>query len=78
MSGDPATSSPATSRPFAAILTGGLVVGVLDLIYAIVVYSPNNPFSSRKRLPVAFSVRNHTMTAREVPRWEWPCTSLSL
>jgi len=43
VSGHPATSSPATSRPFAAIVAGGLVVGVLDLIYAIVVYSPQQP-----------------------------------
>ena len=30
-------------RPFPAIFVGGLVVGVLDLIYAIVVYSPHQP-----------------------------------
>jgi uncharacterized membrane protein YagU involved in acid resistance len=30
-------------RPFLAILVGGVVVGVLDLIYAILVYSPRNP-----------------------------------
>jgi uncharacterized membrane protein YagU involved in acid resistance len=31
------------SRPFPAIAVGGLVVGVLDLAYAIVVYSPRQP-----------------------------------
>jgi hypothetical protein len=30
-------------RPFPAIFVGGLIVGVLDLIYAIVVYSPQQP-----------------------------------
>jgi uncharacterized membrane protein YagU involved in acid resistance len=30
-------------RPVLAILVGGLIVGVLDLAYAIVVYSPRNP-----------------------------------
>ncbi len=29
--------------PVLAILVGGVVVGVLDLIYAILVYSPRNP-----------------------------------
>jgi uncharacterized membrane protein YagU involved in acid resistance len=33
----------ATPRPFLAIMVGGLIVGVLDLIYAIVVYSPQKP-----------------------------------
>lgn len=33
----------ATPRPFPAILVGGLIVGVLDLIYAIVLYSPQKP-----------------------------------
>ena len=32
-----------TPRPFAAILVGGLIVGVLDLVYAILVYSPQRP-----------------------------------
>jgi hypothetical protein len=31
------------SRPFRAIAFGGFVVGVLDLAYAIVVYSPTQP-----------------------------------
>src|SRR5215470_7942502 len=31
------------SRPFAAIVAGGVVVGLLDLAYAIVVYSPRRP-----------------------------------
>ena len=30
-------------RPALAILVGGLIVGVLDLLYAIVVYSPRKP-----------------------------------
>jgi uncharacterized membrane protein YagU involved in acid resistance len=30
-------------RPFSAILVGGLIVGALDLIYAILVYSPQKP-----------------------------------
>jgi uncharacterized membrane protein YagU involved in acid resistance len=36
-------ASSATPRPFAAIIVGGLIVGVLDLIYAILVYSPKQP-----------------------------------
>jgi hypothetical protein len=39
----PATSSGRKPRPFPAIFVGGLIVGVLDLIYAIVVYTPTNP-----------------------------------
>jgi uncharacterized membrane protein YagU involved in acid resistance len=31
------------SRAYPAIAVGGLIVGVLDLIYAIVVYSPRHP-----------------------------------
>src|SRR5512147_2900475 len=31
------------SRPLAAIMVGGLMVGVLDLVYAILVYSPRRP-----------------------------------
>ena len=30
-------------RPFPAIFVGGLIVGVIDLIYAIVVYTPQKP-----------------------------------
>ena len=30
-------------RPLPAILVGGLIVGVIDLVYAIVVYSPQKP-----------------------------------
>jgi uncharacterized membrane protein YagU involved in acid resistance len=30
-------------RPFPAIAVGGLIVGVLDLAYAVVVYSPRKP-----------------------------------
>src|SRR3984885_2590696 len=36
-------SSIAHARPFPAIMVGGLIVGVLDLVYAIVVYSPHQP-----------------------------------
>lgn len=32
-----------TPRPFPAIIVGGLIVGMLDLVYAILVYSPNKP-----------------------------------
>lgn len=32
-----------TPRPFPAIVLGGLIVGVLDLAYAIAVYSPRRP-----------------------------------
>lgn len=39
--GSPAV--PANPRPFPAIVVGGLIVGVLDLVYAILVYSPRNP-----------------------------------
>ncbi len=37
-----ATARPA-ARPVPAILVGGFIVGVLDLLYAIVVYSPRRP-----------------------------------
>jgi len=33
----------AKPRPFPAIFVGGLIVGVIDLLYAIVVYSPHKP-----------------------------------
>jgi hypothetical protein len=33
----------ATPRPLQAIFVGGLIVGVLDLAYAILVYSPQHP-----------------------------------
>ncbi len=36
-------SSPAKSQPFLAIFVGGFIVGVIDLVYAIVVYSPRKP-----------------------------------
>jgi hypothetical protein len=36
-------SSAVRPRPGLAILVGGLIVGALDLTYAIVVYSPRNP-----------------------------------
>lgn len=38
-----ATSLPMISRPFPSIFVGGLIVGVIDLLYAIVVYSPRKP-----------------------------------
>ncbi len=36
-------ASAARPRPLPAILVGGLIVGVLDLAYAILVYSPQKP-----------------------------------
>ncbi|MHB8617481.1 MAG: hypothetical protein ACYC93_15585 [Candidatus Acidiferrales bacterium] len=41
--GSLAASSLEHPRPFLAIIVGGLIVGVLDLIYAIAVYSPHRP-----------------------------------
>jgi hypothetical protein len=38
-----ATPSLAHSRPFPAIVVGGVIVGMLDLAYAIVVYSFRHP-----------------------------------
>jgi uncharacterized membrane protein YagU involved in acid resistance len=43
MNGSLAASSLVQPRPFPAIILGGLIVGVLDLAYAIVVYSPRKP-----------------------------------
>jgi uncharacterized membrane protein YagU involved in acid resistance len=43
MSGSLAVASPGTPRPFPAIIVGGFIVGVLDLAYAIIVYSPHRP-----------------------------------
>jgi uncharacterized membrane protein YagU involved in acid resistance len=43
MSSTLATPLSATPRPLPAILVGGLIVGVLDLTYAILVYSPKRP-----------------------------------
>jgi uncharacterized membrane protein YagU involved in acid resistance len=40
---DLTASSFVHARPFPAIIVGGLIVGVLDLVYAIVVYSPHEP-----------------------------------
>lgn len=37
------SAMPAKSRPFPAIVVGGVIVGVLDLVYAILVYSPRKP-----------------------------------
>src|SRR5262245_28856202 len=38
-------------RPVPAILVGGLITGVLDMTYAILVYSPKNPL----RIPQAIA-----------------------
>src|SRR5260370_38892928 len=38
-----AGSLHAKARPFPAIMVGGLIVGVLDLTYATLVYSPQKP-----------------------------------
>src|SRR2546425_12141170 len=38
-----AVSLEANPRPFAAIVVGGFIVGVLDLTCAILVYSPQKP-----------------------------------
>ena len=38
-----AASPPAAARGLPAIIVGGLIVGVLDLVYAIAVYSPHKP-----------------------------------
>jgi type IV secretory pathway VirB6-like protein len=38
-----AASLAAQTRPFLAVAIGGLIVGVLDLAYAIIVYSPQKP-----------------------------------
>lgn len=43
LSGAIAAPLSTTPRPIPAILVGGLMVGVLDLIYAILVYSPQKP-----------------------------------
>lgn len=43
MSGALANPVSANPRPLPAILVGGLIVGVLDLAYAILVYSPQKP-----------------------------------
>jgi uncharacterized membrane protein YagU involved in acid resistance len=43
MNGGSATSSLVQARPFLAVVVGGLIVGVLDLSYAIAVYSPHRP-----------------------------------
>jgi len=43
VSGGPASLFLGASRPFPAVAVGGLVVGVLDLTYAILVYSPRQP-----------------------------------
>ena len=42
-SGAVAAPLSTTPRPLAAILVGGLIVGGVDLLYAILVYSPQKP-----------------------------------
>ena len=37
------TASPSLPRPIPAIVVGGVIVGILDLVYAILVYSPHDP-----------------------------------
>lgn len=43
VNGNLVASVRANPAPVPAIFVGGLIVGVLDLIYAIVVYSPHKP-----------------------------------
>jgi len=43
VSGALAAPLPATPRALPAIIVGGLIVGVLDMLYAILVYSPHKP-----------------------------------
>ena len=45
------TAAPAKPRALPAIVVGGLIAGVLDLTYAILVYSPKNPI----RVPQAIA-----------------------
>ena len=40
---DPSAVTATTNRPLSAILVGGFIVGTLDLVYAIAVYSPKHP-----------------------------------
>jgi uncharacterized membrane protein YagU involved in acid resistance len=42
-SNDAAFTARSKSRPFPAIFVGGVIVGVLDIVYAILVYSPRKP-----------------------------------
>src|SRR5260370_14499597 len=46
-----AASSSGQPRPFPAIVVGGLIVGVLDLAYAIAVYSPRQPILVPQPIP---------------------------
>jgi uncharacterized membrane protein YagU involved in acid resistance len=43
VSGSAAVVAPRAPRAFPAIVVGGVIVGVLDLLYAIIVYSPHKP-----------------------------------
>lgn len=43
VSGAMAVPLSVAPRPFPAIFVGGLIVGVIDLLYAIVVYTPHKP-----------------------------------
>lgn len=40
---NPATPFFPHYRPLSAVFVGGLIVGVLDLVYAVVVYTPHRP-----------------------------------
>lgn len=40
-----AAGSYVRPRPFAAVFVGGVIVGLLDLAYAILVYSPRKPIA---------------------------------
>ena len=51
LSGAIAAPLSTTPRPFQAILVGGLIVGALDLVYAILVYNPQRPI----RIPQAIA-----------------------
>ena len=46
---EPGISTRPPGRPVPAILVGGLITGVLDMTYAMLVYSPKNPL----RIPQA-------------------------
>jgi hypothetical protein len=48
---EPAISTPSRRRPLPAIFVGGLITGLLDMTYAILVYSPKNPL----RIPQAIA-----------------------
>src|SRR5260370_8425621 len=51
VSGGLAVSLRLKPRPVPAIVVGGLIVGVLDLTYAILVYSPKEPILIPQTIP---------------------------